>query len=165
MPEPAHHPSHPRRQFRSNPPPSSSSAPPPPKRTHTHTQPSLQFTTPTKAVRGSSSDTPGSLTRRASMERNMLNDEAVWMDDDASDVCMICRSKFTLLHRRHHCRYCGACILQHRGILTTAPTGRLHLCALLHHCATALMLCHSSTALALHLRITAAPHKRCIFHR
>jgi hypothetical protein len=37
---------------------------------------------------------------------------AVWVPDDAADACTQCRSKFTLLRRRHHCRACGAVVCQ-----------------------------------------------------
>lgn len=30
-----------------------------------------------------------------------------WMPDSASDICLICDSKFTATNRRHHCRMCG----------------------------------------------------------
>lgn len=30
-----------------------------------------------------------------------------WMPDNASNICLVCESKFTTIHRRHHCRKCG----------------------------------------------------------
>lgn len=30
-----------------------------------------------------------------------------WQSDKASKSCPLCEAKFTLLHRRHHCRVCG----------------------------------------------------------
>jgi len=37
-----------------------------------------------------------------------------WLPDSHSDVCMMCKTSFDLLIRRHHCRkcggiYCGGC--------------------------------------------------------
>jgi len=33
--------------------------------------------------------------------------KAVWISDDNSPECMTCKSAFTILNRRHHCRACG----------------------------------------------------------
>merc|ERR1712018_841804 len=30
-----------------------------------------------------------------------------WVPDDASNNCSCCKSEFTVLNRRHHCRRCG----------------------------------------------------------
>jgi len=32
---------------------------------------------------------------------------AVWVPDSDAPTCQICRTAFTLLNRRHHCRKCG----------------------------------------------------------
>jgi hypothetical protein len=34
----------------------------------------------------------------------------VWIPDDLAPACMECGSKFSFVHRRHHCRACGNCI-------------------------------------------------------
>jgi hypothetical protein len=34
----------------------------------------------------------------------------VWIPDDQAPQCMCCDRKFTVIHRRHHCRACGDCI-------------------------------------------------------
>ncbi|KAH0787263.1 putative Rho/RAC guanine nucleotide exchange factor [Histomonas meleagridis] len=34
----------------------------------------------------------------------------VWIPDDQAPLCMHCKSKFTFINRRHHCRFCGDCI-------------------------------------------------------
>ncbi|KAI9145989.1 Dbl homology domain-containing protein [Paraphysoderma sedebokerense] len=31
----------------------------------------------------------------------------VWVPDSASDTCVVCCLKFSVLKRKHHCRYCG----------------------------------------------------------
>jgi len=33
--------------------------------------------------------------------------KAVWISDDNSHDCMTCKSAFTIINRRHHCRACG----------------------------------------------------------
>ncbi|KAK2962647.1 hypothetical protein BLNAU_2480 [Blattamonas nauphoetae] len=30
-----------------------------------------------------------------------------WVPDEASQSCRLCKSRFTVVNRRHHCRYCG----------------------------------------------------------
>ena len=30
-----------------------------------------------------------------------------WMKDEDSEICMACKSEFSIFNRRHHCRYCG----------------------------------------------------------
>ena len=30
-----------------------------------------------------------------------------WEDDENAEACRKCRSEFTFLNRRHHCRSCG----------------------------------------------------------
>eukprot|EP01084_Bolivina_argentea_P175672 304173_1 len=46
--------------------------------------------------------------------RKTLDDEECyapyWVPDDASSECMLCRSQFALLNRRHHCRRCGSLV-------------------------------------------------------
>lgn len=34
----------------------------------------------------------------------------VWIPDSMAPKCMLCGSKFTIINRKHHCRYCGRCI-------------------------------------------------------
>jgi hypothetical protein len=33
-----------------------------------------------------------------------------WVDDSASQVCLLCVERFTMSNRRHHCRACGALV-------------------------------------------------------
>lgn len=35
---------------------------------------------------------------------------AVWVPDEAAPLCQRCAVQFSLVQRRHHCRYCGACV-------------------------------------------------------
>lgn len=34
----------------------------------------------------------------------------VWIPDSMCKNCMVCLSKFTVVNRKHHCRFCGDCI-------------------------------------------------------
>lgn len=34
----------------------------------------------------------------------------VWLPDNDAPQCSLCRSAFSLLHRRHHCRNCGGVV-------------------------------------------------------
>ncbi|KAH0790422.1 FYVE zinc finger family protein [Histomonas meleagridis] len=47
------------------------------------------------------------------IEQNQLEMKGfspVWIPDDQAPLCMHCKSKFTFINRRHHCRFCGDCI-------------------------------------------------------
>ncbi|XP_041476909.1 lateral signaling target protein 2 homolog isoform X1 [Lytechinus variegatus] len=39
--------------------------------------------------------------------RSNYDDPPLWMPDETSDECLACRSSFTVLRRKHHCRNCG----------------------------------------------------------
>ncbi|XP_071477842.1 lateral signaling target protein 2 homolog [Diadema antillarum] len=39
--------------------------------------------------------------------RSTIDDPPMWIPDEASDECMACRSAFTVIRRKHHCRNCG----------------------------------------------------------
>jgi hypothetical protein len=43
-------------------------------------------------------------------ELEMKGFAPVWIPDDQASMCMNCGTKFGLLLRRHHCRYCGDCV-------------------------------------------------------
>jgi hypothetical protein len=43
-------------------------------------------------------------------ELEMKGFAPVWIPDDQAPVCMNCGNKFSVLLRRHHCRYCGDCV-------------------------------------------------------
>ena len=36
-----------------------------------------------------------------------------WMDDGASQHCLLCHQAFSFTNRRHHCRSCGRCVCQY----------------------------------------------------
>lgn len=45
---------------------------------------------------------------RKSDMRSLIGQAApLWVKDEDVSMCMLCASKFGLVHRRHHCRGCG----------------------------------------------------------
>ncbi|KAJ0001570.1 hypothetical protein NQD34_001366 [Periophthalmus magnuspinnatus] len=65
-----------------------------------------------------------------------------WIPDPASAICMRCSRKFTVTHRRHHCRkcgllVCGVCSRKRAVIGNIHPTKRQRVC----------VQCHSSLSL------------------
>ncbi|XP_041667385.1 pleckstrin homology domain-containing family F member 1 [Cheilinus undulatus] len=60
-----------------------------------------------------------------------------WIPDQASAICMRCSHKFSLTHRRHHCRrcgfvVCGACSRKRAVIQHIHPTKCLRVCTMCH---------------------------------
>ena len=45
--------------------------------------------------------------REAAVAAAATDAAPVWVADDESTVCLLCRATFTLVRRRHHCRKCG----------------------------------------------------------
>jgi hypothetical protein len=43
-------------------------------------------------------------------DRMCHNTKKKWMNDSAANSCLVCRSSFTLMFRRHHCRMCGSIV-------------------------------------------------------
>eukprot|EP00484_Ammonia_sp_Unknown_P028543 CAMPEP_0197034938 /NCGR_PEP_ID=MMETSP1384-20130603/12862_1 /TAXON_ID=29189 /ORGANISM="Ammonia sp." /LENGTH=1140 /DNA_ID=CAMNT_0042464913 /DNA_START=88 /DNA_END=3510 /DNA_ORIENTATION=- len=46
---------------------------------------------------------------RQTIESRKQRPAALWVPDDFTEICMMpdCEHKFTVINRRHHCRYCG----------------------------------------------------------
>ena len=44
------------------------------------------------------------------LSRDDLANRAQWTKDSDATRCELCQKKFSLLHRRHHCRRCGRCV-------------------------------------------------------
>lgn len=45
--------------------------------------------------------------RRAMIAPALSADSAAWASNNEASACMQCTEQFTLLRRRHHCRFCG----------------------------------------------------------
>lgn len=65
------------------------------------------------------------------------NFAVTWIPDEASPTCMRCSLKFTVAHRRHHCRncgylVCGACSKNRVMIEHIHPTKPLRICMQCH---------------------------------
>lgn len=61
------------------------------------------------------------------------NFAVTWVPDDSSPTCMRCSFKFTVAHRRHHCRncgylVCGACSKKRVVIEHIHPTKPVRIC-------------------------------------
>lgn len=60
-----------------------------------------------------------------------------WVDDDEMDKCMACKSTFTFVRRRHHCRrcgglFCGACSSKKFPLISLGFTAAVRVCDKCH---------------------------------
>ncbi|XP_066511194.1 pleckstrin homology domain-containing family F member 1 [Hoplias malabaricus] len=62
---------------------------------------------------------------------------AAWVPDQASDICMRCSERFTVAHRRHHCRRCGFIVCKNcskaRAVLHHISRKPVRICTLCKH--------------------------------
>lgn len=69
-------------------------------------------------------------TARRHSHRSTADVRPVWQQDSTSSLCPLCKDKFTMINRRHHCRRCGKlvcgdCSKRRAVIKTGGPRERL----------------------------------------
>lgn len=48
----------------------------------------------------------------AANQSSVVDNPLLWKADSSADACTLCFTKFTIFHRKHHCRKCGAVVCQ-----------------------------------------------------